>query len=185
MTRTEPPTTTEDDRALLSAVYREHSRGVFNLVRRMGVRREDLCVVTTEAFHVFWTRRAEYDPARGSQRSWLMGIAVKVAVHHLRSRFRDWEDTVDLESAVLRSPGPSPEAEASRAQDRGLLGDLLDGLPGAQRTVFVLHHVEGMSLTEIAEILGVSKNTAASRLRLAREHLSRETAKLRRLRGDP
>ncbi len=114
-----------------------------------------------------------------------MGIAVKVAVHHLRSRFRDWEDTVDLESAVLRSPGPSPEAEASRAQDRGLLGDLLDGLPGAQRTVFVLHHVEGMSLTEIAEILGVSKNTAASRLRLAREHLSRETAKLRRLRGDP
>lgn len=185
MTRTEPATTTEGERALLSAVYREHSRGVFNLARRMGVRREDLCAVTTEAFHVFWTRRTEYDPARGSQRSWLMGIAVKVAIHHLRSRARDWEDTVDLESAVLRSPGPSPEAEASRAQDRGLLGDLLDGLPGAQRTVFVLHHVEGMSLTEIAEILGVSKNTAASRLRLAREHLSRETAKLRRLRGEP
>ncbi|MBI5518404.1 MAG: sigma-70 family RNA polymerase sigma factor [Deltaproteobacteria bacterium] len=172
------------ERRELTTLCREHSRSVVNLVRRMGVRPEDFGAVTNETFHVLWTRRADFDPARGSRAQWLRGIAVRVALHHLRSRHRDWENARASPSEDLRSRDPSPEEETSRAQDRALLGELLGQLSGAQRSVFALHHVEGMSLSQIAELLGVSKNTAASRLRLAREHLTREVSRLRRLRGD-
>ena len=53
-----------------------------------------------------------------------------------------------------------------RAAGRKLL-DCLDELPAAQKTVFLLHHEDGLSLDELSRALGVGFETAKSRLRYA------------------
>ncbi|MEM1026348.1 MAG: sigma-70 family RNA polymerase sigma factor [Myxococcota bacterium] len=66
---------------------------------------------------------------------------------------------------------PEPE---STATSFGLRRDLLrwlDGLPEAQRDALVLHHVVGLTTPELAEWLGVSPDTAKSRLRLGMQKL--------------
>ena len=54
-----------------------------------------------------------------------------------------------------------------------LIDQILSGLGWELRTVFIMYEIEGMSSKEIAEVLGVSRGTVASRLRLGREAFQR------------
>jgi RNA polymerase sigma-70 factor (ECF subfamily) len=52
------------------------------------------------------------------------------------------------------------------------LDEVLRGLPIELRTVFVLHEIEEVQITEIATIEGIPTGTVNSRLRRAREMFS-------------
>jgi RNA polymerase sigma-70 factor (ECF subfamily) len=54
---------------------------------------------------------------------------------------------------------------------------LLDNLPETQREIFLLREEGGLSLLEIAEITGVTAETAKSRLRYALAKLRQGLAK--------
>jgi RNA polymerase sigma-70 factor (ECF subfamily) len=66
---------------------------------------------------------------------------------------------------------PADAADASDVgaalADRDELERVFRRLPMEQRAVFVLHHYRGMSLVEIAAILGIPAGTARSRLHYA------------------
>ncbi len=49
---------------------------------------------------------------------------------------------------------------------------MLAEIPDDQSETFHLHHIEGLSLPEVAEVMGVPTATSKSRLRLAREKLA-------------
>jgi RNA polymerase sigma-70 factor (ECF subfamily) len=66
---------------------------------------------------------------------------------------------------------PGPEELYDTKQRRLALDQALATLSLDQRTVFVLFELEGFSLPEIAESLGIPLGTATSRLRRARAHL--------------
>ncbi len=51
---------------------------------------------------------------------------------------------------------------------RALLEPLIDGLPDASRTVFMLRDVEGMSTFEVSEALGITEENVKVRLHRAR-----------------
>jgi RNA polymerase sigma-70 factor (ECF subfamily) len=53
--------------------------------------------------------------------------------------------------------------------DADLLGRALDRLPVDQRTILVLHHLEGRDLAGLAEILEIPLGTVKSRLYSARQ----------------
>jgi len=53
------------------------------------------------------------------------------------------------------------------AEDRRLLGWLLDSLDVGQREVIVLHDIEHLPMREVAEIIGVPLQTAYSRRKSA------------------
>jgi len=75
----------------------------------------------------------------------------------------------------LSAQGPDPLDQAMRRQARSVVDSLLLGLDDAQREVFVLAEMEGLTGPEISEALNVKLNTVYSRLRLAREHLKPAT----------
>ncbi|MFM7923664.1 MAG: RNA polymerase sigma factor, partial [Planctomycetaceae bacterium] len=50
---------------------------------------------------------------------------------------------------------------------------ILDSLPSEQSEVVILKHWEDLTFAEIAEVLGISQNTVASRYRYAMEKLKR------------
>jgi RNA polymerase sigma-70 factor (ECF subfamily) len=60
-----------------------------------------------------------------------------------------------------------PETALEIKQQAARLMELISGLPAAQREAFVLQQEGGLSVEEIAEATGVSRETAKSRLRYA------------------
>jgi len=70
-----------------------------------------------------------------------------------------------------------PENELYRRRQVQRMLILLDNLPEAQREAFLLREEAGLSLLEIAEITGVTAETAKSRLRYALVKLRQGLAK--------
>ncbi|MEU0151550.1 sigma-70 family RNA polymerase sigma factor [Micromonospora fulviviridis] len=99
---------------------------------------------------------------RSSARTWLFGIARRVAVDHVRS--------------AARRPRTTPLEEweppaSGRFEDEVVLGRLLLGLPPERREAFVATQVLGLSYAEAAQVCGCPVGTIRSRVARAREDL--------------
>lgn len=154
----------EDERRLRSALDR-----YFNLLwrslRRLGVPAADVDDAVQQVFLTFAERLPEIPVP--SERSFLFGTCLGVAANTRRHRAY----AVEVPSAALEATGEpveTPEAALEAKQRRRALDQALDVLSLEQRTVFVLFELEGFSLPEIAQALGIPLGTATSRLRRAR-----------------
>ena len=95
-------------------------------------------------------------------RSFLIGIAVRVARSELRRRrFRRWLRLTD-DGVVPETIDEGGDADAREALVR--LHALLNQLDDQDRLLFVLRHVEKLELTETAAAVGTSLATAKRRL---------------------
>ncbi len=112
--------------------------------------------------------------------TWLTRIALNEALGRLRRR----RVMVGLEAievaqkgggaCILMFPtaqGSDPEGAAARREIRRLLEAAIDELPEVFRLVLVARDVDGMSVEETAEILGVRPETIRTRLHRARRLL--------------
>ena len=61
----------------------------------------------------------------------------------------------------------SHEGDMIRMQTFDKLHEMVDKLPADQREIVYLHYFEGLTFREIAEIMGISINTALGRMRYA------------------
>ncbi len=95
-------------------------------------------------------------------RSFLFGIAMRVAASELRSRrIRSWL-RLTPDGVLDEHAAPHADADAREAVKR--LYAILDRLDTKSRLAFVLHHVEGLELLDVAAALGVSLATVKRRL---------------------
>jgi RNA polymerase sigma-70 factor (ECF subfamily) len=165
------PITPEDllERDLVDLVRQHHPRLIrlAGLICRNAADAEDAVQAGLEQA---WRRRDSLrDPSRLA--GWLNRIVVREAIRQGR------RDTSRL-SRLFAGPreievGPVQPADHldSAVSGRDALRTAFDSLPAAQRAVVALHLYEGYSMAETAQLVGVSLETARSRLRLARERL--------------
>jgi len=179
-------TKTEEPRARLARLVEEYFDAVFRAVRRFGA---PPSLADDGAQQVFLVVASKLDTiAPTSERAFLFGTAFRVA-KELRRRASDVPRSDDGERAVLSRADSSPDLEEllDRKRARIVLDELLAAMPEDLRAAFVLYEIEGLSVPEIAEALGLPQGTAASRLRRAREcfdeGLARHRAK-ERFRGE-
>jgi RNA polymerase sigma-70 factor (ECF subfamily) len=71
----------------------------------------------------------------------------------------------------LADAGPDPERAMAQRQIRAALEGAIDELPEAFRTVLVARVIEGMTVEETADILGIRTETVKTRLHRARRLL--------------
>ncbi|HEX8233312.1 MAG TPA: RNA polymerase sigma factor [Caulobacteraceae bacterium] len=122
--------------------------------------------------------------AGGSSLStWLTRIVVNEALERRRAAERRARLLDENSVAVLDryrekltggSARPSPEAALIRAEAARLLQRAVERLPDAFRPVFVLREIEGLSVEETAEALGIAPETVKTRLFRARKRLREE-----------
>ena len=167
------------DREAFRQVMRRCNQRLYRVVR--GVVDDDAEAedVVQEAYvHAY----EKIDGFRGeaSLATWLARIALNEAYGRLRRR----RETMDIErvDAMAQAPGrvvafpnrfggEDPAAAAAREQLRRLLERAVDALPEAFRVVFVLREIEGCSVEETAETLGLRGETVKTRLHRARRLL--------------
>lgn len=157
-------------------VYEAEVERVYYRLQRLGVPERDLEDKVHDVFVLVHRRLADYDPSRPIG-PWIAGFTVRVAADHRKRVSRKRELMQEDVGAV--SQAPDPEKALQARQQHEVLIMLLDRLDPDRREVVVLHDLEGHSMPEIAELLGVGLNTLYSRLRLGREQLARDLRRAR------
>lgn len=157
-------------------LVRRYTPYVWRVLRSLGVRDVDLEDVCQETFMVVH-RRAHTFEARGSLRSWIYGVALRVASDY-RNRAHRHREVLTSESA-LASTQPAQEQAAETRRAFELVDRLLSALNEEQRQVFVLYELEELGMREISEIVGCPLQTAYSRLHSARRAVREGAARLR------
>jgi RNA polymerase sigma-70 factor, ECF subfamily len=108
--------------------------------------------------------------------SWLYRLVVNSCLDQKR-RARRLMPLVDQLLGVLREPRASALDEVMRAETNGEVQSAVARLPPEQRIVIVLRYTQGLSYEEIAEILGCSTGTIASRLNRVHKVLERRLSR--------
>jgi len=153
----------------LGEVYDQHHQAVRAFASRLvgdSAAAEDL---VHEVF-VTLPRAARRFRGDSSLRSFLIGIAIQHARHHVRSASRRRAAFVRLSAEPERAV-PSPEASAAERRLLEAVQRALDELPLEQRVAFVLCDVEERSSVEAAELVRAPEATLRTRLFHARRKL--------------
>lgn len=160
----------------LPELVRAHSQYVWRLLRGMGVREGDLDDLCQETFLVVHRRLPTFEP-RASQRSWIYGIALRVAADYRKRAHRKRETLVAEPPEV--SGAHSPAHALEQRQDWALLDRVMAELSEEQRQVFVLFEIEEVAMQEICAIVACPTQTAYSRLHAARKRIAEQLQALR------
>jgi RNA polymerase sigma-70 factor (ECF subfamily) len=146
-----------------------HAAFVWRVLARHGVPRRELEDGCQEVFLVLYRREAEFDRT-SSLRTWLYGVAVRVA---LGMRRRAYHRREQLTEVVVDTGGAQQPFEALRSRElhQQLLAALAM-LPRVRREVFVLYELEDMTIAQAAAALGIPENTALYRLHAARDAIA-------------
>jgi RNA polymerase sigma-70 factor (ECF subfamily) len=165
------------DTSAIGRFYDEHVDGlyafVFYRVGRDATLAED---VVQETFAAALSKQAEYDPERGSVKSWLTVLSRNVIRDHLRAHKRSDElatawDRIDATLAqnfAAMAERPLPGEVLERAETRDLVHMAIANLPEQYRNVLTRKYCDGETLETLAAELGISIDATKSLLARAR-----------------
>jgi RNA polymerase sigma factor (sigma-70 family) len=147
------------------AIYRREFEFVWASARRFGVAPGAVDDAVQDVFLTAY-RRLDHLRYEVSPRAWLYAVTRRVASHYRRGAARRARRMDALRATPAQEETPQQRLDAARQLER-----LLERLGSANRTVFEMVELLGMSGPEVAAELGQPLNTVYSRLRLARARL--------------
>ena len=103
---------------------------------------------------------------------WLFGIAHQKVLQYWRKQGREAAAMEAYANAPVEADD-DPAEVLVRAEQEGAVMRLLDQLPVAQRSVLLLHFMEGFSLEDIAGVTSSALGTVKSRLHYAKKALKK------------
>ncbi len=156
-----------NDADAFEVVLERHSDAAFSLAYRICGRRSLAEDIAQEAFLSVWRSGARYDRARGSVRTWTLGIVHNRAVDALRrSGVHDRRRASD---EGIEETLEAPERTDAQALDKAISQEIhgaLGELPAEQRRVIELAYFGGFTHLEIASMLDTPVGTVKGRMRL-------------------
>ena len=149
-------------------LYERHRAPLYRYFARQTAREH-----VDDLFQETWLRlirgKARYRPD-APFRAYLYRIAHSVLVDHYRRHGHASRPRTDPDVDPA-DPAPGPERNYERCALRAALTAALEALPAEQREAFLLHEEAGLTLEEIAAVVGTGRETVKSRLRYAARRL--------------
>src|SRR5215470_850180 len=157
------------DKAAFELLVQRHQHRVFAVARGILKRQEDVEDIAQQVFVKAYFSLKRFDQ-RAAFSTWLYKITVNECWDLLRKRkarplvyeadFND--EQFSQYSAIEREAENGPDA-SERLANRQQVDDLLDQVDPRDRAMLVLKEVEGFSVEQIAESLGLNANTVKVR----------------------
>ena len=167
--------------AVFDILFTRYQKRTYRLVQRFVPNHEDALDITQDAFIRAYQGLSNFK-SQCQFYSWLYRITVNLCIDFLRKKSRsevmvyESEDSDELPMANfpdLRSVSP-----AKAAENKELISQIrkaIRQLPPKQRQIFILRHWDGLSLKDIATVVGRSDGTVKAHLfhahRNLRKHL--------------
>ncbi|RVD63409.1 RNA polymerase sigma factor [Mesorhizobium sp. M7A.F.Ca.ET.027.03.2.1] len=151
-------------------IIKTHNQRLYRIARGVVRNNSEAEDIVQEAYLKAF---AHLDAFRGdsSLATWLSRIVINEALGRLRKRRRTVAMPENPQAEIIRFPlNPSDDPERTMAQRQilQLVEQATDSLPDVYRTVFVARVIEGLSIEETADLLGVRPQTVKTRLHRAR-----------------
>jgi RNA polymerase sigma-70 factor, ECF subfamily len=148
-------------------VYERHATAAFSLAYRVVGTRHGAEDVSQEAFLNIWRSGARYDRARGSVRTWVLGIVHHRAIDYLRrATVHDKRRASDEGMEERFEASERTDVEVARRDEAETVRSAIGMLPSEQSQVIELAYFGGFTHTEIAEMLETPIGTIKGRMRL-------------------
>jgi RNA polymerase sigma-70 factor (ECF subfamily) len=156
-------------------IMRMHNQKLYRLARSIVRNDSEAEDIVQETYVTAFAHLASFR-GEASLATWLSRIAINEALGRLRRRRRAAE-IVPSEPAgdaqiipfPLAASSDDPERSMAQRQILKLVEQATDALPDAYRTVFVARVIEGLSIGETADLLGIKPQTVKTRLHRARD----------------
>lgn len=158
------------DRSAFKTIYDLTSGKLFALIVSMVKDREAAEDILQQVYVSIWKNAGRFDEEKGRALSWIMVIARNRTLDALRSRQRA-ASTEELADTLPDERSQSPEECAETAILSDILAAQLAALPERMASAIRLNILIGLTSSEIADQLGVSRNTVKSWVRRGMEKL--------------
>lgn len=157
------------DRSAMQVIFARHHVRVFRFLVRLVRNEATADDIVSEVFIDVWRQAGRFE-GRSRVATWLLSIARFKALSALRKRT---DQPIDDESAeAIVDEADDPEV-AEQKRDKGVvLRRCIAELSREHREIIDLVYFHEQSIEEVAEIVGVPKNTVKTRLFYARKRLS-------------
>jgi RNA polymerase sigma-70 factor (ECF subfamily) len=157
--------------AELQVAFDQHKDAVYRFAWRMSGSAAAAEDITQDVFVALLRYPDRFDPARGTLRAFLLGMARNLALKQWRTahRFEPLDEEAVVAEVLDLEPSDVGETVARAVR----------ALRPLQREVVILAEYEGLTLAEIARAVDADVGTVKSRLHRARENLRRMLAPLR------
>lgn len=145
---------------------------IYRYAFRMSQDSEEASDITQETFVKIWRNIHKFDVDKNF-RVWVLGIAHNTAIDFLRKRknlvFSDFdiEDGGNSITDILTDTAPLPPDIFEQSEKAELLQKALEKISTEQREVLILHYEEGLTFSEMSDILKKPLNTVKSQHRRA------------------
>jgi RNA polymerase sigma-70 factor (ECF subfamily) len=161
------------------ALYEAHAEQVWVTVARLlGPDAAEVADVVQETFLAAARSAATYDPARGSLRLWLWGIARRHAALHLRKQGRADRLACGARALHQQRQGESPPEEAlASVETAALVRTTLTELPEEYGSLLTAKYLDGLPVEDIARQTRSTPTAVRSKLARARQAFREAFAK--------
>jgi len=157
------------DRSAMHMLYARHHVRVYRFALRVLRDRALSEDVVSDVFFEVW-RSADQFEGRSAVSTWLLGIARLKAFSALK---RCPEEELDERAAnTVEDPADDPASSLERKETDSVLRECLSGLPRGHREIIDLVYFHEKSIAEVAEIVGIPRNTVKTRMFSARKRLA-------------
>lgn len=158
------------ERDAFRALFETYQDKIYSIALRFSGNEALAMDIAQDTFLKLFSSMAEFR-GESSFGTWVYRLVVNSCLDHKR---RSWRLTpIPAEVlAMLRAPGDALHG-LLHSEMRGRVQGAVEKLPADQRIVVVLRYTEGLAYEEIAEVLGCSIGTVASRLNRAHKALGR------------
>lgn len=166
------------DSAAFSALMDRHFSMIYNLALRMAGNPDDASDLTQEVMIKLFKNIGAFE-GKSKFSTWVYRVASNTCLDELRKIKRRSAASLDAEYETQDGRGvyevedtsPTPEVSAERAELKDIVAKAVSRLGEEYRTAVILRDINGLSYTEIAEVIGCSVGTVKSRISRGRASL--------------
>ncbi|MBZ5577119.1 MAG: sigma-70 family RNA polymerase sigma factor [Acidobacteriia bacterium] len=169
------------DRDAFRALFELHKDRVYSIALRFTGEPADAMDIAQDSFLKLFSGIRQFR-GHSSLETFIYRLVVNSCLDRKR-KDRRLLPLVDEWAATLRDRGASPCEELLRSERRAHVQTAIAKLAPGLRMVIVLRYTEGLAYDRIAEVLGCSPGTVASRLNRAHKTLERRLAPWAREQG--
>jgi RNA polymerase sigma-70 factor (ECF subfamily) len=161
------------DQSAIEELFHKYYDGLCKFTARLINSTEDVEDLVQDIFVRIWVMRKEWHP-RGSIKTYLFRAAHNQAANFIKSK--RVKDTIIVETVdeAAFSSGLSPLEELDNNDVSSVVKRAIERLPKKCKLIFTLSRQEGLSYSEISNVLGISEKTVENQIVRALKRLRKE-----------
>ncbi len=162
------------DMLAFDVLYQHYSHKLFSFVLKILKNEADAEEIVQEVFVKLWESRLHINDSKLPD-SFIFTIAYNHSIDLIRKRINNKKYLEHLRYLSVIHAAPASVNEFEFEELNNLVKTVIADLPERQKEIYLLHREEGLSYSEIANQLGISKNTVENHmvraLKYLRQHL--------------